>query len=887
MAALEGLIRDGHRLITLTGPGGAGKTRLALELLHRGNPDLDGRSYFCDLSEASTIDDVCRVVAAALGVTVRPTSRRSAVEEVGRRLTTTGRLVLCLDNFEQIVSIAEPTVAVWLRSAPELTVIVTSRERLRLGGERAFDVPPLEAESHGVELLYDRARAAGTALVDTEEALRRAVTLCERLDGLPLAIELAAGRLGILRVEDLLDRWPHDMDLWVTRVRDGAPRHRSLHATLDASWALLSPVERRALALCSVFSGPFDARDAQAVLSPLEGTTDSPAPVLDLLERLRDQSLIVDVPAGPGGPEVPRFRLYQAVRQYAALRLVESGEHAAAGARHAEVTLRRCREASALLCDEPGLHRRNHGLAALARCTDDVVRAHRWALAEGGLDARALGAEALLALMPWFRARGPVEAHADRLTEALAEPLPSVLEQRLRRALAELCRAGGDLEGARRSIEAGLASARAAGDSEDQARFWCEAGELAWARGDMVQARAAAEAALALLDGHRDGPEYPSALTQLARVHQSDGRPDLSRPLLERALDSFRVLGDRYAEGRLLATLGFIEQDLGHLEAAERQYRAALQIHQRYDYRSAEAIARGYLGNIARRRGDIDSAARRYGEAIELLEREGWLTFQGVFLMDWGIALSAHGDYPAAEAMFSRALERLADAGQQRCRGLVLGHLGAIAAMTDRIDEAERRWSAAERELASLGSGLFSRAVATLRGLGEVARLRDSAATSAELDARIRRLRGLLADPEPGDHMHFARLLLERALERAAPPADALVVEERGAWFRAPGGEHAAMLSHRPLLSRVLCALCASQAREPGAILPTESLFRAAWQGERASIAARDNRVRVAVCSLRKLGLAVHFDRRQGGYRLHGRVVWHAADQRLSAQRSA
>src|SRR6266550_7065320 len=319
LAALADLVRrDDTRLVTLTGIGGIGKTRLALELVSRLAPEFpDGAGVVL----LATLDDPALVARTILEAIELPEAGRDPEEALIRPLSGS-RLLLLIDNFEQVLA-AAPTVARLLGAAPGVKVIVTSRAPLRVAAEHEFAVPPL-VENEAAELFVTRAQAANPSFVLTEQNAAAVTELCVRLDGLPLAIELAAARSKLLPPAALLVRLGNRLEL-LTGGRRDAPRHQqTLRMTVDWSYDLLDSDTQRLFEQLSVFAGGCTLASAEAVCS-VEGS------VIEGLAALVDESLVSQRQS-----EEPRFTLLQVVRDYALERLSASGENDETRRRHLE-----------------------------------------------------------------------------------------------------------------------------------------------------------------------------------------------------------------------------------------------------------------------------------------------------------------------------------------------------------------------------------------------------------------------------------------------------------------------------------------------------------------------------------------------------------------------
>jgi predicted ATPase/DNA-binding winged helix-turn-helix (wHTH) protein len=652
LEALGEAFDEGARLVTLMGPGGAGKTRLALRY-GRSHPRESVR--FCDLSEVTSCDGFCQELARTLQLD----GSRWTPTALGDALTLAvaeGRVrLLILDNFEQLVNSCADFVGRWLARAPELNVLVTSRRRLLLAAERTLHVGPLEvpadgvkaeamARSESVRLFMDRARASRPDLPASREHLELVADIARQLDGLPLAIELAAAQAAVMSIREIRDRIQGHLDLLRSGWRDLPPRHRTLRSTLDGSWTLLSETERQALAQCSVFRDGFSLDAAEQVLALPRG-----AFTLDVLRSLVEHSLLRTV----SEPEGLRFQLFRTVRLYAGERLRDLGEadEREAAARHGrwcaalgEAVLSPGRDPDrARAARRETANLRAALTRALAREDADSAAPVAGALASLALTSGpdvALAASAaadalrLSGVQGLWRARllqlegyslwlsGPRELALECLWQALElapedgalisahalmtlsvaedrDKLAALSERTL--ALIGACRASGGPAEAPLMLAQGMLRRRLGARDE--------------ARGHWQQA---------LERCRRAGDRRYEALSQhtLGTLELRDGRYESARHALERALTLFRGMHDHVSEADTLRSLGTLSLDQDLFDDARWCLEEALSIHSRLGSVRGAASDLSGLAALFLRRGDASAAlscARRGLEDADLL----------------------------------------------------------------------------------------------------------------------------------------------------------------------------------------------------------------------------------------------------------------------------
>ncbi len=589
------------RILTLTGPGGSGKTRLAIAVAEAVRRRYPHGTWFVDLSNVRDAGAFEPTIAQTVGI--RESSERTQAEAL--RAFLRDRLVLLLlDNLEQLLPPAAGLTAALVRGAPGLRILATSRELLRIGGEHGYVVPPLDVAA-GVELFEDRARMQRPDL-DLDEAARATITeICRRLDGLPLAIELAAARVRILSPAAILERLGRSLDL-AGGARDLPARQRTLRGAIDWSHELLDEPERRLFRRLAVFAGGWTPGSAAAVADP-DG--DLGVDVLDALESLLDKSLIRVEPEADG-----RFSMHVLLREYARERLVESGEEAEVAARHAA-------EVRAIAEREGGRILTRDGDAALRRLDREqhnVRAAVQWSL--DGREA-AIGLAILGSIWRWFQQRGRLREGRAWLADLLALPSASP-DPRLR--IAALAADGGlaywmeDFEGCRVRYEKRLELAEGLGDARLVAEAHYDLGFLSVIANDPDGILAHEGRALELFTeiGDANGMERARQTLQIRSFLRGEYAESKARS--EENLVVFRQMGSLFQIADTLTLLSAIDYQLGDGAAAWARLTEALGIFKDLDMASGLTRALGMAALIQLRYGDPALGARVAGTTAAL-----------------------------------------------------------------------------------------------------------------------------------------------------------------------------------------------------------------------------------------------------------------------------
>jgi len=547
----------GTRLLTLVGPGGCGKTRLAIELAAGVWADHPDGAHFVDLAQVAPRARVADAVAVALRVRQRAGEPPAATltDHVRHR-----RLLLVLDNCEHVLDAAAALARDLLEASPGLRVLATSRQPLGVGGETVWRVPSLglppdaadplaAAGSDAVRLLADRAAAAlpGYELAGDDALLAAAV--CRRLDALPLAIELVAGRLPALTLGEVAALLDRRLALLASTGSGRRSRHETMDAAIDWSHELLEPAERVLFRRLSVFAGSFCLEAAEAVAT-------GPA-VLPVLLRLIDKSMVVTDRTGSGQT---RYRLLETMREYAADRLDEAGEAEVVRGRHAR-WYQDLAEASGAY---PGVERE----AALDPEAGNVRAAIGWCLADGRAPEQALAIAAPIWWYWWIR--GASEEGRDWLLRCLdaADPSPTPARALGLRAAAALARATGDYAEAVRLGEECLAASRALDDHLGLAAAFNGLCITEAHRGEYEVALRHADASLEQARAAGSRPGEANSLNNRGTVLRCLGRLAESEEATLAALRGFREAGNRRSEGAALNNLALVALRSGDLARA-------------------------------------------------------------------------------------------------------------------------------------------------------------------------------------------------------------------------------------------------------------------------------------------------------------------------------
>ncbi|MBI2944610.1 MAG: AAA family ATPase [Candidatus Wallbacteria bacterium] len=768
LAALEALLGRGERLVTVLGPGGIGKTRLAVELgLRYSEPGRErgGEVVFCDLTRATSVSEIAELAAGALSACFGQLGTTQAlVEAVGNELAGREGCLVILDNFEQVARHAVETVGRWRALAPQVQLLVTSREPLGLSGEATYRLEPLELDD-AVTLFMQRAAAARSQL--SLELRERPVVerITRSVDCIPLALELAAGRAGILSLEQVEEQLSRRFGLLASTRRDVEPRQATLRGAIDWSWNLLSERERAALAQLSVFRGcTLDA--AEAVLEV--GEAAGGGQTLDLVQGLVDRSM-VQVTMGERGA---RYHLLVSIQAFAAQKLEESGGAGAARERHGRYYARLAAErfTGSFLDDD--------------RIDSAAVEAERDNLT-AALDAPTLPAEQklelIVALCCQAYTRRPLDemkalaARGESLASAVGSP---ALVTRMLEVIGVSEWLAGDHEAAARHLERALGQAKLAGDARLEALVLKDLASC-----DMMLSRGKQAAELldrALERARVSGDPYVEAriIGNLGHVwyRQCDGARCV--PLFERQLELTVDRPESLEHAFALNNLGGAKLLLNCFDEARRLHERALAILIRLGHFRFEAMVQCQLASVGVMRGEGALALEDVVRTLSRARRYGlkWAIAHALYVI--GLVRIESGDARGALAVLQEGEGAAREAGDLNMLALTLAGRSAALGIAGEPDRARRDLEAA-RELIHEGHDSVIRVMEgflhvgrALRAAaaGDTAGAREAQRAAGEIAAAARGWQdGTVTAPSEHPGCRFVGVglpLLERTLER-------------------------------------------------------------------------------------------------------------------------
>lgn len=612
------LQQPGQQLLTLTGPGGTGKTRLALQAAADLGDIFPDGIHFVPLGPVMDPALVPSVVANVLDIPEE--SGRSPAEAVQNRLRNR-RVLLVLDNLEHLLPTA-PVIGEWLRTCTGLQILVTSRAPLHLQAEHEYPVPPLAlprrkpppepeqlSQYEAVQLFISRAQAVRPGFVVDNVSAPAVAEICWRLDGLPLAIELAAARVRLLPPEALLARLEHRLALLTGGARDLPARQRTLRDAIAWSHDLLDAEDQALFARLSVFAGTFTLDAAEAVTNS-DGILD----IFSGIERLCEHSLLRQDEETGGEP---RFAMLGTVREFAAEQLAATAEQTPVQAAHTQYFLAMA-EASVPHLSGPD---ERHWLATLAAEQDNL----RAALSQVVDSEPETAARFVSSMTRYWSNRGELAEARDWAERALvaAGSMPVSWRAQLFLAISTITFQQSDFPAADAYAGQALDLFRQTGEQKGISNSLKMLSAVAFVDGTLDRARVLAGDSLATARELGDPDTIANALVMLADIPPTNDDDPLPATLFREALELSRVTGNQRAIGFALSRLGYLAEIQADLDQAAALYQESLAIHRELGHRRHLPLPLAGLARVAQTRGDLASAEALHREAVELARAVG------------------------------------------------------------------------------------------------------------------------------------------------------------------------------------------------------------------------------------------------------------------------
>ena len=636
----------GARLVSVLGIGGAGKTRLASRFgwLHLG--DYPGGVWFCDLSSARLLEDIPRAVAQGLQVQL---GAGEPIAQVASVLAAREACLLVLDNFEQVNRFAEATVGLWLDSAPRVKFLATTREVLGISGEEVYALPPLNA-LEGIDLFMQRASATGAYPVDSDGSAGEVARLVDMLDGLPLAIELAAARTLVMSPKMLLDAMSERFKLLATRG-GRQDRQSTLRKTFDWSWDLLSETDKSVLAQLAVFEGGISLAAAKSVIK-----LPSNYEVLwtvDLLQSLVEKSMLrvhSDL----------RFELLSTLQEYALEHLGGVGQFHESGPEFTSQTRTRHYRFFSQLSESDTVANQCIELPnLLAACRRAV-------------DASDTPAAVDSLVLAWIalKLRGPFRVGLELAQFVSAQ---CALEPSQRATVDWIAGSAlyslGRLKLSKERLDSGIAAARECGNKRSEARLLCSLGEWFSTTGDEAAALESLRDAMDLAAVVDDPLVQLKALNELGALAQTQLNVGVARGYYERALLLAREIGDVRWEGAVLGNLGGLLHSQEQLNDAARFYESAIARSQQCGDRRMEGNHRCNLGLALHQLGNNVEALFQFEVVLATSRELGNPRLESAALCNMGLALESQNLLSEAAGYQERAATIASQTGDLRVEG--------------------------------------------------------------------------------------------------------------------------------------------------------------------------------------------------------------------------
>ncbi|MGW4121788.1 protein kinase domain-containing protein [Nocardia sp. NPDC004711] len=616
LAELKNLL-SAARLVTLTGIGGVGKTRLALRAAATARREFTDGVWLVELADVHDPSLLVNAVAAALDLRDDPAR---PLPEVLVEFLSTRKSLLVLDNCEQLVAAVAELVGTWLRSCPDLRILVTTREPLDIAGEAVLLVPALTMpdpdrepsprelrRNDAVTLFADRAAAVVPGLELSDDDKAAVARICVRLDGLPLAIELAAARMRTMSPEQILARLDDRYALLTRATRTAPTRQQALRWCVDWSYELCSPAEQRLWARLSIFAGGFELDAAEQVC----GADPAPEDPVDVLSSLMDKSIVIREESNG----VVRFRMLETVRDYGREKLHEAGEEQQLRRRHRDWYQQLALAAEAEWISD----RQAYWTARLEREQPNLRDALEYSLAEDTEQAAEAGLQTAAALFVFWTFRGLYSEGRRWIDRLLHHPARQSVPDRVKALHAGCIMAAvqGDVPAAAALAEEGRVLAEQVPTPMNQALIAYADGIVALYRGELALAVSCLERAVRMLDSNRQGSLYAVALARLGGVHALAGDTEVAIQCYRQLISITEEVGESYFRSLALWGLGVAAWRQGERSRATELFEDALRVNRRMRSPFVAALSLEVLAWVVGANGDAERAAVLMGAAEE------------------------------------------------------------------------------------------------------------------------------------------------------------------------------------------------------------------------------------------------------------------------------
>jgi predicted ATPase/DNA-binding SARP family transcriptional activator/uncharacterized protein HemY len=641
----EMLLSADVRLVTVTGPAGTGKTRVSLEAAERLAESFAGAVYFVPLADLNDSALIAGAILDSLGV---PRSSQQEPLEQSMDALAKKPTLLVLDNFEHLVDAGSEVVHKLLARIPSLKLLVTSRHLLGLSAEREFVLTPLPvpgteenpeqlSRCHSVQLFIDRAQQVIPYFQVNNANAAAVAGLVGGLEGIPLAIELAAARVQVLTPAQMLSHLSHRLDFLAKRKRDVAERQRTLRGALEWSYRLLAPELQRFFSRLSVFRGGWTAEAAEDVC-------DEPL-ALDYLEQLRECSLVLAAETNTGAY---RFRMLETLREYAQERLAETQEAVAIRQRHLDHFLALAEEAEAHLATAD----QGEWLSRIESDHDNLRAAIRFSNEQRVTSGEA-GLRLAVAIWRFWDVRCWLDEGRQILSSVLENPTP-------------------------------------AGDMMVRAKALNGAAILTTKKGDDQSARQMCEEGLRISRAQYDSLGIATALSSLGMIVSHQGDKAAAQALYEESLELQRALGNLKGAAVALVNLGLIAVDRSDFQAARTCYEESLALNQELGDTRGTSYALHGLGQVAHFNNDIALAREYYERSLALRLELGDRVSAAATLHNLGLLACQQKDYAAANSLYTESLAIKRSLGNSRSIALTLNDMVLLAVKQGDFMAAQR-----------------------------------------------------------------------------------------------------------------------------------------------------------------------------------------------------